>query len=379
MQKFFSQPWAPGVLLSAATLIALGVANSPLLDAYQQLLAAPLGVAALHLRKPLLLWVNDGLMAVFFFLVGQEIKREILVGELYSVRKLALPLVAALGGMLAPALIYAGINAHDPTAIRGWAIPAATDIAFALGVLSLLGARVPASLKVFLTAIAIIDDLGAILIIAFFYTASLSWPMLGGAGICIGLLVALNAAGVKIVSPYLLIGAVLWFCVLKSGVHPTLAGVATALAIPRESIDRLEHAIKPPVDFGILPVFAFSNAGLSFAGMSLASLAHPITLGVAVGLLAGKAIGIFVSSMLAVRLGSAELPAGAGARALFGVAVLCGIGFTMSLFIGTLAFGESGPYPDLVKLGVMTGSAAAAILGSLILGTTARPVSSEAT
>jgi len=367
MQKFFSQAWAPGIVLSAATLVALGVANSTLLGAYQQLLDAPLGFETLHLRKPLLLWVNDGLMAVFFFLVGMEIKREILVGELSSARKLALPLLAAAGGMFVPALIYAGINAHDSVAIRGWAIPAATDIAFALGVLSLLGARVPASAKVFLTAIAIIDDLGAILIIAFFYTASLSLPMLGGAAICIAVLAGLNACGVRIASPYLLVGTVLWFCVLKSGVHPTLAGVATAMAIPRTLLDRLEHALKPSVDFAILPVFAFCNAGLSLAGISLASLAHPITLGVAAGLVAGKAVGIFSASLLAVRLGWAELPALVSSAHLFGVAALCGIGFTMSLFIGTLAFGDAGEYPNLVKLGVLSGSVLAAILGSLIL------------
>ena len=373
MQKFFSQAWAPGISLTVASLLALGVANSALLGGYQQFLDAPLGVEALLLRKPLLLWVNDGLMAVFFFLVGLEIKREVLVGALSSVRRLALPLVAAAGGMVVPALIYAGINAHDTAALRGWAIPAATDIAFALGVLSLLGSRVPASLKVFLTAIAIIDDLGAILIIALFYTASLSLPMLGGAAVCVGLLMALNALNVRSTSSYLIVGAALWFCVLKSGVHPTLAGVATALAIPEPLIERLEHALKPSVDFGILPIFAFCNAGLSFAGISLGSLAHPITLGVALGLVAGKAIGIFSASSLALRLGWAELPALVNGGQLFGVAALCGIGFTMSLFIGTLAFGAADEYPNLVKLGVMTGSVVAAILGSVILSVAKEP------
>ena len=367
MQKFFSQAWAPGIMLAMATLIALGVANSSLLAGYQHLLEAPLGFSALQLRKPMLLWVNDGLMAVFFLLVGLEIKREILVGELSNMKRRALPLIAAAGGMLAPAAIYASINAQDGIAIRGWAIPAATDIAFALGVLSLLGSRVPASLKVFLTAIAIIDDLGAILIIACFYTASLSMPMLGAAAVCLVLLIALNAFGVRITAPYLLVGAVLWFCVLQSGVHPTLAGVATALAIPRNLLGRLEHAIKPSVDFGILPVFAFCNAGLSFAGISLSTFARPITLGVALGLILGKAIGIFGSSLAVVRVGWAELPALVDGRQLFGVACLCGIGFTMSLFIGTLAFGDTGDSMNLVKLGVMSGSAAAAILGSAIL------------
>jgi NhaA family Na+:H+ antiporter len=372
MRKFFSQTWAPGLFLTAATLIALGVANSSLLGWYRHFLDTPLGLEALHLRKPWLLWVNDGLMAVFFFQVGLEIKREILVGELSTVKRLALPLIAAMGGMIVPAAIYAGINAHDAIGLRGWAIPAATDIAFALGVLSLMGSRVPGGLKVFLAAAAIIDDLGAILIIAFFYTAALSLPMLGGAAACIGLLIALNAFGARIASPYLLAGALLWFCVLKSGVHPTLAGVATALAIPESLIRRLEHGIKPWVDFGILPVFAFCNAGLVFAGISLHSLAQPITLGVALGLIAGKAIGIFSSSLLVVRIGWAEFPAQVSRRQLFGVACLCGIGFTMSLFIGTLAFGDEGGNLNLVKLGVMSGSAVSAILGSAILGAALR-------
>jgi NhaA family Na+:H+ antiporter len=374
MQKLLSQGWLPGVVLTVAAAAALLTANSSLLPRYEQMLGWPLGLEVLHLRKPLLLWVNDGLMAVFFLVVGLEIKREILVGELSSRRRLALPLIAAAGGMLVPALIYAGINAHDEVAIRGWAIPAATDIAFALGVLSLLGARVPAALKVFLTAIAIIDDLGAILIIAFFYTASLSQPMLAGAAVCVAVLVAMNALGVRRIAAYLLVGAVLWFFVLKSGVHPTLAGVATALAIPAPALEKLEHAVKPWVDFGILPIFAFCNAGLSVAGMSLATLAQPIAAGVALGLVAGKAIGIFLSSLLVVKLGWAELPARVSVRQLFGVACLCGIGFTMSLFIGSLAFGDSGEHPNLVKLGVMSGSLVAATLGTAFLaGARGRP------
>ena len=374
MQKFLSREWAPGVILTAAAILALSVANSPLQSFYHALLQLPLGFEALHLRKAFLLWVNDALMAVFFFLVGLEIKREILVGELSSARRLALPLLAAVGGMLVPALLYAGINAHDPVALRGWAIPSATDIAFALGVLSLLGSRVPSSLKVFLTAVAIIDDLGAILIIAFFYTDTLSLPMLAAAAGCIAVLVALNLGGVTRMAPYLLVGAVLWYCVLKSGVHPTLAGVATALALPMSrdatgysAFDALEHGLKPWVNFVILPIFAFSNAGLSLAGLSLQSAAHPITLGIALGLVLGKATGIFGTCWVVVRLGWAEMPAGARQVHVFGVACLCGIGFTMSLFIGMLAFGEGNDYANLVKLGVMSGSVVAAAAGAAIL------------
>ncbi len=379
MQKFFSQEWAPGIVLTAAAALALSIANSPLQGMYQDLLQLPLGLEALHLRKPLLLWVNDALMAVFFFLVGLEIKREICVGELSSARRLALPLFAAIGGMLTPALIYAGINAHDSLGLRGWAIPCATDIAFALGVLSLLGSRAPASLKVFLTAVAIIDDLGAILIIAFFYTDALSLPMLGAAAGCIAVLFALNRAGVTRALPYLLTGAILWYCVLKSGVHPTLAGVATALAIPmtkdaagHSAFDTLEQGVKPWVNFTILPLFAFSNAGLSMAGMSLRSVAHPVTLGIVVGLVLGKAAGIFGTCWAMVRLGWAEMPAQASPVHVFGVACLCGIGFTMSLFIGMLAFGEGNEYAELVKLGVMSGSIIAASAGAAVLLTARR-------
>ena len=373
MQKFLSQEWAPGVVLTAAAILALGIANSPLLSAYQELLQTPLGFEALHLRKALLLWVNDALMAVFFLLVGLEIKREILVGELSTTRRLALPLIAAIGGMVVPALIYASINAHDTFALRGWAIPSATDIAFALGVLSLLGSRAPPSLKIFLTAVAIIDDLGAILIIAFFYTDALSMPMLAATAACLTILVGLNLGGVNKTTPYLLVGTLLWYFVLKSGVHPTLAGVATAFAIPmtpgasRSAHQRLEHALKPWVNFAILPIFAFANAGLSFAGMSAHSVAHPITLGIAMGLILGKAVGIFGTCWVVVRLRWAEMPAAANSAQVLGVACLCGIGFTMSLFIGGLAFGNEGEYQSLVKLGVMSGSIVAAAIGAAIL------------
>jgi NhaA family Na+:H+ antiporter len=375
MQKFFSQEWAPGIVLTAAAVAALCIANSPLRELYAHWLALPLGPAALHLHKPIILWVNDALMAVFFFLVGLEIKREILVGELSSPRRVALPLVAAAGGMAVPATIYVALNHGDATALRGWAIPSATDIAFALGVLSLIGSRAPASLKVFLTAVAIIDDLGAVLIIAFFYTEALSLGMLGGAAVCAVALLILNLAGVRRAIAYLAVGAVMWFCVLKSGVHPTLAGVATALAIPLRGgapgaepmLDRLEHALKPWVNFLILPVFAFANAGLEWSGMAPATFTHSITLGIVLGLVVGKALGIFGTCWGLVRLGWAELPAGASQTQLFGVACLCGIGFTMSLFIGTLAFGDAGEQANLVKLGVMGGSVVSAAAGATIL------------
>ena len=375
MQKFLSQEWAPGIVLTAAAVVALCIANSPLRDLYAQLLTLPLGPEALHLRKPFLLWVNDALMAVFFFLVGLEIKREVLVGELSSARRLALPLVAAVGGMALPAAIYVALNHGDATALRGWAIPSATDIAFALGVLSLIGSRAPASLKVFLTAVAIIDDLGAILIIAFFYIEALSLVMLAGAAACAVALLALNLTGVRRVPAYLAVGAVMWYCVLKSGVHPTLAGVATALAIPLKGgppgdeplLDRLEHALKPWVNFLILPVFAFANAGLELSGMAPSSLTHSITLGIALGLLVGKALGIYAACWGLARLGWGELPVGASQLQLLGVACLCGIGFTMSLFIGTLAFGDAGEQTNLVKLGVMSGSIVSAAAGATIL------------
>ena len=375
MQKFLSQEWAPGIVLTAAAVVALCIANSPLRDLYAQLLTLPLGPEALHLRKPFLLWVNDALMAVFLCLVGLEIRREVLVGELSSARRLALPLVAAVGGMALPAAIYVALNHGDATALRGWAIPSATDIAFALGVLSLIGSRAPASLKVFLTAVAIIDDLGAILIIAFFYIEALSLVMLAGAAACAVALLALNLTGVRRVPAYLAVGAVMWYCVLKSGVHPTLAGVATALAIPLKGgppgdeplLDRLEHALKPWVNFLILPVFAFANAGLELSGMAPSSLTHSITLGIALGLLVGKALGIYAACWGLARLGWGELPVGASQLQLLGVACLCGIGFTMSLFIGTLAFGDAGEQTNLVKLGVMSGSIVSAAAGATIL------------
>jgi Na+:H+ antiporter, NhaA family len=367
-----------GVLLAITAVLALVISNSPLSDAYQYFLQLPgqvrVGDGWLVLSKPLLLWVNDLWMAVFFFLVGLEIKRELLEGELASKAQALLPAGAALGGMVVPALIYAAINRGDPVALNGWAIPAATDIAFALGILVLLGSRVPASLKVFLTAVAIIDDLGAILVIAFFYTANLSVGMLLAAGVGVLVLVALNRMRVVAIGPYVLVGLVIWVCVLKSGVHATLAGVITALAIPLSDgkggspLRAAEHALHPWVAFAILPMFAFVNAGVSLQGVTLATLLQPVPVGIAAGLVAGKAIGVFGVSWLLIRWAGARLPAGADWGQFFGVCVLCGVGFTMSLFIGALAFSGQGPtYDTQVKLGVLCGSLMAGVIGSALL------------
>ncbi|MFN0184617.1 MAG: Na+/H+ antiporter NhaA, partial [Aquabacterium sp.] len=314
-----------------------------------------------------------------FFLVGLEIKREFTEGELADRRQAALPAVAALGGMAVPAAIYAIVNAGDAVALRGWAIPSATDIAFAIGVLMLLGSRVPASLKVFLTAVAIIDDLGAIVIIALFYTDQLSLAMLGAALVCVAMLVALNRLGVQRVDVYAVVGLVMWLCVLKSGVHATLAGVATALAVPMRRADGgspvidTEHALHPWVTFLILPTFAFANAGVSFAGMTPRSLLEPVTLGIALGLVLGKAVGVFGATWTMVRFGWAALPAQAGWMQVLGVSMLAGIGFTMSLFIGSLAFeGQDPAYEVRVKLGVLCGSLLAAFAGTWVLVMAAR-------
>jgi Na+:H+ antiporter, NhaA family len=317
-------------------------------------------------------------MAVFFLLVGLEIKREMLDGQLRTWPDRVLPGLAALGGMAAPALVYAGVNWSSPETLRGWAIPAATDIAFALGVLALLGSRVPVSLKVFLTALAIIDDLGAVLIIAVFYTADLSLPMLGGAGVTLAVLYALNRAGVGRLWPYLLLGSVLWVLVLKSGVHATVAGVLLAMTIPlRLSVGRpddptsplhaLEHAIHPWSAYLILPIFGFANAGVSLAGFSPRMLLDPVTLGVALGLFVGKQVGVFGFVLAAVKLGLAKRPARANWGQIYGVALLCGVGFTMSLFIGLLAFANAPALEAEVKVGVLAGSIACMLAGALVL------------
>ena len=376
--EFAQSQSAGGVALAFAALAALLLSNSPWRDAYQAFIDLPgeirLGSTGLVLSKPLQVWVNDLWMAVFFFLVGLEIKREVLEGELSSARQAVLPIGAALGGMAVPALIFAAINRADAVALKGWAIPAATDIAFALAVLSLLGARVPASLKVFLTAVAIIDDLGAILVIAFFYASGLSWAFLGAAGMGVLALAALNRLRVASVGPYVLVGLVTWVCVLKSGIHPTLAGVATALAIPTADskggspLKAAEHALHPWVAFLVLPVFAFANAGVSLQGASLATLAQTVPLGIAAGLVLGKLVGVFGASWLLIRLAGASLPANSSWTQLAGVSALCGVGFTMSLFIGTLAFQGLGQgYLTQVKIGVLGGSLLSALAGAAIL------------
>jgi NhaA family Na+:H+ antiporter len=366
---------ASGALLMAAAAIALVAANSPLDGLYGALLDLPVGarLGSLALQKPLLLWINDGLMAIFFLLVGLEIKRELIEGELSTRAQAALPCLAALGGMAVPALIYAAVNRNDPVALHGWAIPAATDIAFALGVLALLGTRVPASLKVFLVALAIIDDLGAIAIIAVFYSGALSLWSLGLAGGVMVCLLALNRAGVRRQAPYMLLGIALWLFVLKSGVHATLAGVVVALAIParedaagQSPLRELEHLLHPWVAHLVMPAFAFANAGVSFSGIAAADLFAGVPLGIALGLFLGKQLGAFGAAWLAIRAGWARMPDGADWPMLYGTCMLAGIGFTMSLFIGTLAF-ELASYAAPVRLGVLAGSALSGIAGYLVL------------
>jgi NhaA family Na+:H+ antiporter len=379
------EAFAPVILLVAACL-ALALQNSPLSWLYDSLLETPVtvGVGALMIDKPLLLWINDGLMALFFFLVGLEIKRELVTGELSKVKHALLPFIAAVGGMLIPALIYILINWDDPIALNGWAIPAATDIAFAVGILALLGSRVPPALKVFLLAVAIIDDLGAIIIIAFFYTANLSVAALALAAFGVAGLIALNLRGATRVAPYALVGLFIWVCVLKSGVHATLAGVVTALAIPlvpapgeqRSLLVKLEKNLHPWVNYAVLPIFAFANAGVSLAGMSLAVLFGPIPMGIALGLFVGKPIGIVGFSYAAIRTGLAGKPEGSNWAQILGVAWLGGIGFTMSLFIGMLAFVDAERAAD-IRIGVLLGSIASAIVGYIVLRWATTPVVHE--
>jgi len=370
LREFLALESAGGILLAAAATLAMLLANSPLAHLYDGFLdlRIEVRVGALEIAKPLLLWVNDGLMAIFFFLVGLELKREALEGELSSPAQVLLPAIAAAGGMAAPAAIYAAFNWGDPVTMQGWAIPTATDIAFALGVLSLLGERVPAGLKVFLLTLAILDDLGAIAIIALFYTADLSGVSLGAAGAALAALLALNRLGVARAAPYLFVGLVLWVSVLKSGVHATLAGVALAFFIPRERGRALEEDLHPPVAYAVLPLFAFANAGVSLAGVSFESFLEAVPLGIAAGLVAGKALGVFGASFLVIRSGLAPMPSGADWGSLLGTAFLCGIGFTMSLFIAGLAFEHAGgEYTVQTRLGILCGSLASALAGYVLL------------
>ena len=371
LRRLLESEASGGLLLMLAAALALLVANSPLSAAYFDTLHAPFaGLDVLH-------WINDGLMAIFFLFVGLEVKREFLDGQLATWPNRALPGVAAAGGVVAPGIIYGAINAGTPETLRGWAIPTATDIAFALGVLSLLGSRVPTSLKVFLATLAIVDDLVAVLIIAIFYTADLQLAALAGATAVIVALAGLNRAGVRRLAPYLVLGAVLWWLVLRSGVHATIAGVALAMTIPlRRSrgapddmtspVHRLEHALAPWVAYLIVPVFGFANAGVAFTGVTASVLLEPVTLGVAVALFLGKQVGVFSASALAIKMRWADLPAAASWAQLYGVSVLCGIGFTMSLFIGMLAFPSDGLQNE-VKIGVLWGSLLSALIGAGVL------------
>ncbi len=383
LRDFLRLEAAGGLVLMATTAFALAVANSPLSVYYDSLLNVPLEirVGSFEIAKPLLLWINDGLMAIFFFLVGMELKREVIEGHLSSLRRASLPAFAAVGGMLVPAAFYVAFNSGDSVAMKGWAIPTATDIAFALGVLSLLGKRVPSALKAFLLSVAIFDDLGAIVVIALFYTAKLSLLSLGVAAVLILGLVFLNRAGVTRPAAYFLIGVPLWVAVLKSGVHATLAGVVLAMFIPLrvseesssgpapESLLRhLEHGLHPWVAFCVLPIFAFANAGVSISGVSVADALHPVPLGIMVGLFFGKQVGIFVMCWLAVRIGIASTPEGVGWKQLYGTSLLCGIGFTMSLFIASLSFEQGGAaYLGLDRLGILIGSLVSGLAGYFVL------------
>ena len=378
LREFLRLESASGILLVVAAILAMLVENSPLSYLYNALLGTPveIRIGDFEIAKPLLLWINDGLMAVFFFLIGLEIKRELLAGELSDPSKVVLPVLGAVGGMAVPALIYSAFNWGDPVSMKGWAIPSATDIAFALGVLALLGSRIPQSIKLFLMTLAIIDDLGAIVIIAVFYTADLSLNSMLVAAAALVALFIMNRRGVLGLSAYLLVGLVLWVAVLKSGVHATLAGVLTAFFIPfrkaagedKTQLEILEHDLHPTVAYGILPVFAFANAGIAFDGLGMDSLLHPVPLGIAAGLFFGNQIGVFGFSWLAVRLGMAKMPEGTNWIQLYGVALLCGIGFTMSLFVGSLAFEQGGPdYAVDDRLGILLGSLASGIAGYLVL------------
>ena len=371
---FFKLEAASGLVLLFAAVIALIISNSDLSIAYFDILNSylKLGVGIFSLKLSVLHWINDVLMAIFFFLVSLEIKREFIQGELSNPKQALLPIVAAVGGMVVPALIYIAINFKDPVTLKGWAIPSATDIAFSLGVLSLLGKRVPLSLKVFLTALAIIDDLGAIVIIAFFYSGEVQYfyllLMLG----CLIILLILNKFNVRNFIPYLIVGLFLWEFTHVSGIHATIAGVLLALTIPHKSSDKkhsgslllkLEHAISPYVAFGIMPIFAFANAGVSLEGVTFASLMSPVPLGILCGLFFGKQIGVFIFSYISIKLNFAEMPNNSDWLKLYGVGILTGIGFTMSLFVGNLAFADATTHTDGVKIGVLLGSLLSTVFG----------------
>ncbi len=375
LEEFIRKESSGGMVLIGATLLALLLSNSAVAGLYTALLHLPLGVrvGALHLDKSLYHWVNDGLMAIFFLLIGLEVKRELLEGHLSSVRQMALPGIAAIGGMVVPAAIYLLFNYDHPIAQAGWAIPTATDIAFALGVLSLLGSRVPVSLKLFLMALAIIDDLGAIVIIALFYTAELSMVSVAVAAVALVVLIAMNLLGVTKKGAYCLVGLLLWISVLKSGVHATLAGVALAFTIPLRAqdgspLEEMEHQLQNWVAFLILPLFAFVNAGVNVTAISLAQMAGGVPLGILCGLVIGKPLGVFGCGWLAIRFGLASLPEGSNWRQFAGISVLTGIGFTMSLFIVSLAFEDDTLFHYTDKLAILIASLLSGVVGALLLG-----------
>jgi NhaA family Na+:H+ antiporter len=377
LSGFFKLESAGGIILMFSAVLAMILANSPALGLYTLFLDMPVEVkiGGLEIAKPLLLWINDGLMAVFFFLVGLELKRELMEGELSDVRNIILPGVGAIGGMLFPALIYVYFNADDPAALSGWAIPAATDIAFALGILSLLGSRVPVSLKIFLTSLAIFDDIGAILIIALFYTSKISIPALIVTACCIPLLAYFNKRNIDSKSMYLVVGLVMWVAMLKSGVHATLAGVILAMFIPMQSKDKthsplknMEHDLHSVVAFIILPIFAFANAGINLSGVGVEQILHPVPMGIALGLFLGKQVGIFGLCWLAIKCKITKIPKGMSWCSLYATAVLCGVGFTMSLFIGSLAFEATGTNMLFdERLGIIIGSLLSGFVGFFML------------
>jgi len=375
IQEFIKLETSGGVVLMIAAIFAMIIANTPLSANYDLILGTyiKVGIGNFEIAKPAILWINDGLMAIFFFLVGLEIKREVLAGELSSFDKAILPIMAAIGGMAVPGMIFAIVNWGTPENLNGWAIPTATDIAFALGILALIGSRAPISLKIFLLAIAIIDDLGAIVIIAIFYTSELSLSALSFSVIGFAAAVALNRMGVQRTAPYLLVGIVMWVFVLKSGVHATLAGVLIAFTIPLKTknedealLYKMEHGLHPWVAFLILPVFAFANAGVNFTGIGIDDLLQPLTLGIAVGLFLGKQIGVFLATWIGVKSGIARLPENVSWKHVYGVACLTGVGFTMSLFIGSLAF-TTADVMNAVRLGVVLGSVLSGLFGYVLL------------
>ncbi|MFW9314803.1 Na+/H+ antiporter NhaA [Glaesserella parasuis] len=378
IRKFLQLESASGILLLTFAMFAMLFANTPLKDLYFDFLSMPVSIqiGLFSIHKPLLMWVNDGFMAVFFVLIGLEVKREMMVGAISSYQRAIFPAIGALGGMIVPALVFTLINSDSPEFQQGWAIPMATDIAFALGVLGLLGKRVPFALKIFLLALAIIDDLGAIVVIAIFFSHELSTTALISAAIAITALIIMNRMRVTAICAYMVVGLILWASVLKSGVHATLAGVIIGFCVPlkgkngEEPLAHFEHILAPWCSFVILPLFAFSNAGVSLAGMSLSTLFSPLTMGVALGLLVGKTLGVFSFSFLAVKLGIAQLSEGMNFKQIFAVSILCGIGFTMSMFLAGLAFGgdeADGQFISLARLGILIGSGISAVLGYYLL------------